>query len=215
MLSQECQATKALNPITPSSKHVGQTIIKRAGSPPSISTLPNVLYACSVDSAAVMQLRACFSSHSRSICQLLSLCNYSANHGWECLGTCRTFMVTMWNCCRGELALWRGFHVGWHKRKLTLLAAASWRQEMGLWDSEEERGMVGGKKWWGRFEEERGHDYSSTMTLDGWVFTKADMGEETEDDRGCCITIVNRSVQRQPLPCHYILRYRDTSFFFN
>lgn len=55
-----------------------------------------------------------------------------------CLGTCWAFMVTMLNCCRGELALWCSLCVGWHKRNLSLLAAASWHQEMGFWDTEEE-----------------------------------------------------------------------------
>lgn len=78
------------------------------------------------------------------VCQLLSLCNCAADHDGNCLGTCGTFIVTMLNCCRGELALSCSLCVGWHKRNLSSLAAASWRQEMGFWDTEEECGRERG-----------------------------------------------------------------------
>lgn len=82
--------------------------------------------------------------HYISVCQLLSLCNCGANHNGVCLGTCRTFMVTMLNCCRGELALSSSLCIGWHKRNLSSLAAASWRQEMGFFETQ--RRSVGWKE---------------------------------------------------------------------
>lgn len=143
------------------------------------NALPNLVkevccsWLCTTDA-----IRGKVCPHYISVCQLLSLCNCGANHDGDCLGTCRTFMVTMLNCCRGELALSCSLCVGWHKRNLSSLAAASWRQEMGFWDTEEECGMERG---WERFTEERGHDYRSTMPLDGWGFIKADTGaRETE-----------------------------------
>lgn len=136
-----------------------------------------------------MQSRARFARITFQLVSRFSLCNCGANHDGDCLGTCRAFMVTTLNCCRGELALSCSRCVGWHKRNLSSLATASWHQETGLWDTEEECGMERG---WERYSEERGHDYRSAVASDGGGFIKADTGERRREDettRSRCISI--------------------------
>lgn len=101
-----------------------------------------------VDSVLLMQSRVRFAHLkfqfvSSFLCLIVEAITFGGS-----LGTCRAFMVTMLNCCRRELALSCSLCVGWHTRNLSSLAAANWHQEMGFWDTEEERGMQRG---WERF----------------------------------------------------------------
>lgn len=150
-----------------------------------------------VDSALLMQSKVRFGYNAFQFVSPFSLCNCGANHDGDCLGTCRAFMVTMLNCCRGELALSCSLCVGWHKRNLSSLAAASWHQEMGFWDTEEECGMERG---WERYSEEKGHDYRSTMASDGGGFMKAGAGERQREN------------DTKPLHKHYCINMIWTSW---
>lgn len=105
-----------------------------------------------VDSVPLMQSRARLARITFQLVSRFSLCNCGANHDGDCLGTCRAFMVTTLNCCRGELALSCSRCVGWHKRNLSSLAAASWHQETGalrhwggVWDGKRMREIFRGE----------------------------------------------------------------------